>query len=954
MFLSRDGVPVYYRPLSFVTHPEYDTAVYSSIAVVKLAVPNISPLTPICFSNTMYDTGGLHLFGYTDDNDKLEKIVYKIQSLENQQCDQFYKKEGLVDPRREPQSFVCGMHQHSKAPCIWENGLVLAANTTGWFTFIGFSLHGPGCGVPARFVFMLHYFSWIESVTHEESARRAGDDDVEVHMHGITSVINPPSESSSVFVFRHDYLTWPDFYDPTKLKYFTIEPSYEDKHAIAIYPFETTQEMYHKACKSPRMLMYQENFLLSGSQSVSGTVTYRVECANRSEAFLTLRDEINFTSEDLDKSPNEVFRVYPIEPLHEENNKYPPGGYGPQDNYDYYGPGGRYDRPRPGRPMDIHDYYGPHGKPRDRPGDYGPVRNQDIYDYYGPAGPSVRPIYYRRGGKPIARYRLEPGSRHHHYGPGGRPDHYGPGGRPGHYGPGGRPEHYGYGGRPDHYGPGGRPSHYGPGGRPEHYGYGGRPDHYGPGGRPGHYGPGGRPDHYGHGGRPDHYGPGGRPGHYGPGGRPEHYGYGGRPDHYGPGGRPGRYGPGGRPDHYGYGGRPDHYGPGGRPGQYGTGGRPDHYGHGGRPDHYRPGHQGYGSSPEYYERGSRPGQYGTGGRPDHYGPGGRPRDRYDSYKQDHKPQNKYDYDADSGIDERIGDDRYGIGTGGKPTDKYGNYPRPGESHDKYGNYGPDSEPNAFKVVDSANFGPRIHYPIQDGRYRVTPKRYGEPHKYEEVEVGGLGLGAMPRVPNRDRWDWEDNRAGATNSTLLVDRLQVQYLHGGPPTGKVLSYDLYIRLEFHGKAVLNFKMFGEPPLYGPKLPKKTTVAPDVLSMAEYIYLSKFDQESKSGTFVKQAVRRKGVGVEKLGGDDEYTETNYPDFEDYDGLPMRSYEGTGQSLQQQKVYGKPEEDFLQNEVVYEHETVSAAWRHETGTVLACTIILLMIGFIDKLIEYYVQLE
>ncbi|KAF9414076.1 hypothetical protein HW555_007905 [Spodoptera exigua] len=149
MFLSRNGVPVYYRPLSFVTHPEYDSAVYSSIAVVKLAVPNINPLTPICFSNTMYDTGGLHLFGYTDDNDKLEKIVFKIQAVEKQQCDQFYKDEGV-----------------SRA-----------------------------------------------------------------------SVINPPSHPSSVFVFKHDYLTWPDLYDPTELKYFTIEPSYEDKHAIAIYPY---------------------------------------------------------------------------------------------------------------------------------------------------------------------------------------------------------------------------------------------------------------------------------------------------------------------------------------------------------------------------------------------------------------------------------------------------------------------------------------------------------------------------------------------------------------------------------------------------------------------------------------------------------------------------------------------------------------------------------------------
>ncbi|CAH1641911.1 unnamed protein product [Spodoptera littoralis] len=47
MFLSTDGVPVHYRPLSYVTHPEYDTVVYSSIAVIKLAVPNNSKLSPL-------------------------------------------------------------------------------------------------------------------------------------------------------------------------------------------------------------------------------------------------------------------------------------------------------------------------------------------------------------------------------------------------------------------------------------------------------------------------------------------------------------------------------------------------------------------------------------------------------------------------------------------------------------------------------------------------------------------------------------------------------------------------------------------------------------------------------------------------------------------------------------------------------------------------------------------
>ncbi|KAF9799284.1 hypothetical protein SFRURICE_016236 [Spodoptera frugiperda] len=278
MFLTKGGALVNYRPLSYVTHPEYETVVYSSIAVVKLAVPKHSPLVPICFTKTLYDTKQLYLFGYTDDNDKLEKIVYKIQSVENQICDQFYTAEGLVDVRRKPQSYVCGVHQHSSAPCVWENGLVLASNTTGWFTLIGFSLHGPGCGVPARFIFMLHYFSWINSVTLGDSAGRSGADEAEeVHIHEIQSAINPPTRRTSAFVFRHDYLSWPKSREATKLNYFTVAPTYEeDEHAIAIYPFQTTQEMYHNACQSRRMQMYREQFELTAGLFDTGSVTYKV------------------------------------------------------------------------------------------------------------------------------------------------------------------------------------------------------------------------------------------------------------------------------------------------------------------------------------------------------------------------------------------------------------------------------------------------------------------------------------------------------------------------------------------------------------------------------------------------------------------------------------------------------------------------------------------------------
>ncbi|XP_050554431.1 uncharacterized protein LOC118279085 [Spodoptera frugiperda] len=125
---------------------------------------------------------------------------------------------------------------------------------------------------------MLHYFSWINSVTLGDSAGRSGADEAEeVHIHEIQSVINPPTRRTSAFVFRHDYLSWPKSREATKLNYFTVAPTYEnDEHAIAIYPFQTTQEMYHKACQSRRVLMYQEQFKLVAGPDNDGSVIYKV------------------------------------------------------------------------------------------------------------------------------------------------------------------------------------------------------------------------------------------------------------------------------------------------------------------------------------------------------------------------------------------------------------------------------------------------------------------------------------------------------------------------------------------------------------------------------------------------------------------------------------------------------------------------------------------------------
>ncbi|XP_061384866.1 uncharacterized protein LOC116773566 isoform X2 [Danaus plexippus] len=103
------------------------------------------------------------------DNKLLEKAIYNIEYVNRDLCDDFYNRVGFKyeDSFYKPTTYHCGVAKNNKKNCMWDNGMVLASNTTGTWVLIGFSIKGPGCSAPIRFLDMLSYLPWIETSTDQ-------------------------------------------------------------------------------------------------------------------------------------------------------------------------------------------------------------------------------------------------------------------------------------------------------------------------------------------------------------------------------------------------------------------------------------------------------------------------------------------------------------------------------------------------------------------------------------------------------------------------------------------------------------------------------------------------------------------------------------------------------------------------------------------------------------------
>ncbi|XP_050356819.1 serine protease 33-like [Nymphalis io] len=166
MFIIKDNETWSSGVMSYTIHPEYEFATYNTIALVELAEHYQDELKPICWPQYSYNTSNnLFAVGYTDENKFLEKLIYKLEYVDQPLCNEFYNRIGFKNNLYIPSHYFCAFAKNNKKNCVWENGMALVSNTTGPWVLIGFGIKGPGCAGPSRFIDILKFQPWIEAST---------------------------------------------------------------------------------------------------------------------------------------------------------------------------------------------------------------------------------------------------------------------------------------------------------------------------------------------------------------------------------------------------------------------------------------------------------------------------------------------------------------------------------------------------------------------------------------------------------------------------------------------------------------------------------------------------------------------------------------------------------------------------------------------------------------------
>uniref|UniRef100_A0A2A4IV93 Peptidase S1 domain-containing protein n=1 Tax=Heliothis virescens TaxID=7102 RepID=A0A2A4IV93_HELVI len=329
VFIRATNTPHAQSVLSYTVHPEYEDSTVHSLAIVELDTSDSEgiQLIPICLP-TQRDKQSkkLYLTGYTDENDNLEKVIYQIRTLNNKVCDEYYERTWVSDKSSIPSASVCGYAPYSSINCQWDDGMALVSNaTSGVFTLMGLSIHGPGCTAPAQYIDLYPYISWIQLVTGPEGEsfaptqpqRRVQPKYIPVHK--LFSSNNTRRKGLEFSVYRHEF--HPE-QPESSLDHYIIEPLVPDGKTLAIYPFTDMFESYKKACSKRRVLNYHEDFQLE-APSESGEITYKVICEERTIATVSFREEIDFMSgtEDLEINNFEITKNVPYPARTEKPDK---------------------------------------------------------------------------------------------------------------------------------------------------------------------------------------------------------------------------------------------------------------------------------------------------------------------------------------------------------------------------------------------------------------------------------------------------------------------------------------------------------------------------------------------------------------------------------------------------------------------------------------------------------
>ncbi|KAG6443434.1 hypothetical protein O3G_MSEX002835 [Manduca sexta] len=339
MFIPSDQKPWFCKVKEYMAHPEYEFATINTIAIVEL-LPNEDeyfPMTPICVPGSSFNASNqLYAIGFTDENQLLEKMIYKLQYIEQGLCDEFYNRAGLSEGKIVPTSYQCGFAVNNKDNCVWENGMVITSNSTGKWTLLGLSVKGPGCAAPARFIDVTAYIPWLESATslddmyYPDYGRRSlteeRDGIVDIPAHALF-------RSGNTSISGRPMLTEPYQFDVDAFAYLNVERI--DKDAIVVARFDTMYERKKGDCSQYKMLVYRELTKVV-APGLRGTASYkltlydmwvmnytcikmRIHSQNRTNAYLYYKKTINMYQGTafgtFGDTPEDILKVRPIDKL---------------------------------------------------------------------------------------------------------------------------------------------------------------------------------------------------------------------------------------------------------------------------------------------------------------------------------------------------------------------------------------------------------------------------------------------------------------------------------------------------------------------------------------------------------------------------------------------------------------------------------------------------------------
>ncbi|OWR53612.1 hypothetical protein KGM_213175 [Danaus plexippus plexippus] len=173
------NVEEYYLPSEFT-----EGVTLASIAMLLLHIDGIggtvAPVLPICMPipGTMHTYDNLYAIRMNEDDGEIQKEVHNMHYVVNQECEEFYYKNKLNYKKMSPSSSICAATGEQQT-CVWDAGVALITRQPwGYWKLLGFSVRGPGCSAPARFLPIQHYLSWLEGIIINVDRRSNNEDKI--------------------------------------------------------------------------------------------------------------------------------------------------------------------------------------------------------------------------------------------------------------------------------------------------------------------------------------------------------------------------------------------------------------------------------------------------------------------------------------------------------------------------------------------------------------------------------------------------------------------------------------------------------------------------------------------------------------------------------------------------------------------------------------------------------